>query len=82
MFLKNRALAAAGARFLRFRRLGAKVNKQSIKNEVNMGSHLGIYFFLILVCLGGQVGRLNGTNIDANRHRNNDGKKKGTSMAK
>ena len=47
-----------------------------------MGRHLGIHFFLILVGLGGQVGRQNGAKIDAKRHRKNDGKKKGSRIAK
>ena len=52
------------------------------KNEVNMGRHLGIHFSLILVGLGGQVGRQNGAKIDAKRHRKNDVKKKGSMIAK
>ena len=42
-----------------------------------MGRHLGTHFSLILVGLGGQVGRQNGAKIDAKRHRKNDGKKRG-----
>ena len=45
-FLKNRALAAAGAWFLRFwgSRLGANTIKKQSKNGVKMGRHLGIDF--------------------------------------
>ena len=32
--------------------------------------------------LGGQVGKQNGAKIDAKRHRKNDGKKKGSRIAK
>ena len=32
---------------------------------------------MILVGLGGQVGKQNGAKINANRHRKNDGKKEG-----
>ena len=47
-----------------------------------MGRHLGTHFSLILVGLGGQVGKQNGAKIDAKRHRINDVKKKGTMIAK
>ena len=53
-FLKNRALAAAGARFFRFRHGSWKqklIGSRS-KDLVNMGSHLGIDFVLIEVDLG------------------------------
>ena len=47
-----------------------------------MGRHLGIDFSSILVDFGRQVGRQNRAKIDAKRHRKNDGKKKGSRIAK
>ena len=47
-----------------------------------MGRHLGIDFSLILVDFGRQVGRQNRAKIDQKWHRKNDGKKKGTMIAK
>ena len=56
--------------------------KNQSKNEVNMGRHLGIDFSSILVDFGSQVGRQNGAKIDQKWHRKNDGKKKGSKIAK
>ena len=47
-----------------------------------MGRHLGIDFSSILVDFGKQVGRQNRAKIDQKWHRKNDGKKKGTMIAK
>ena len=50
-----------------------------------MGRHLGILgidFLAILLDFGSQVARQNGAKIDPKMHRKNDGKKKGTKMAK
>ena len=47
-----------------------------------MGRHLGIDFSSILVDSGSEVGRQNRAKIDAKRYRKNDGKKKGTMIAK
>ena len=47
-----------------------------------MGRHLGIDFRRIVVDFWKQVGRENGAKIDTKRHRKNDGKKKGSKIAK
>ena len=47
-----------------------------------MGRHLGIDFSSILVDFGSQVGRQNRAKIDQKWHRKNDGKKKGSKIAK
>ena len=47
-----------------------------------MGRHLGKNCSMILLGFGGQVGRQNGAQMDSKRHCKNDGKKKGTRIAK
>ena len=46
--------------------------KNRSKKEINMGSHLGIDFWSILLDFGLQVGKENGTKIDPKRHPKND----------
>ena len=47
-----------------------------------MGRHLGIDFSLVSVDFGKQVGKQNRAKINKKWHRKNDGKKKGTMIAK
>ena len=56
--------------------------KNRSKNEVKMGSHLGIDFQWILVDFWMQVGRENGAKIDPKRHRKREGKVDSIKMAK
>ena len=53
-----------------------------LKNEVNMGRHLGIDFSSILVDFGRQVGKENRAKRHQKRRRKNDEKTKGNKMAK
>ena len=66
-FLKNRALAAAGARYLRFwgSKLGTNIDQNRSKDEVNMGRPPGLHFFWILMDLGTQLGAKSGRKIEA-----------------
>ena len=63
-------------------KLGGKTTQYRSKNEVKMGSHLGIDFSSILVDFGTQVGKQNRAKIVQKRHRKNDEKTKGNKMAK
>ena len=66
-----------------FEILGVEVgSKNRSKNEVNMGRHLGIDFSSILVDFGRQLGKEKRAKIDQEWHRKNDGKKKGSKIAK
>ena len=63
-------------------KLGAKVNKKSIENELNMGRYLGIDFLWILVDFWVPSWEGKWSQDQSNKASKNDEKKKGAKMAK